>query len=424
MILNNIKLGSVLNIARVGSIKGGSAALGFLLSAMIMRLLDVNSAGVTLYFLGFIPVLIVFFRFGLSNIILREFSAHGTSNSSQKLLNNSVTLCLMASTLGCILIYYFLDHLLVFSGRTDYKLEATLVLACIPLFTVFSLFSFTYQAKKMFFNAAFFQNLGVSFFFLSITIFLTAFYISPTIFYLLLFYTAAAVIVFLCALFSWYSSRDTYFNIDFRELPKIIKKGSNLWLAGSITVLSQWGGVIIGGSILINSDVAILSFTQRSVLLITFLLMVSDTLIAPRYAKLWGENDIESIKSLAITSSRILTILAIPIFLIIIYFGEVFLSYFGIIDSKAYLVLTILAAGQLINTCTGSIGFLLNMTNHDAQYRNLTIISSVISMLLVFLLSKEFGLIGAAIGVTSTAIIQNSLTLLFIRKHLGIWTIG
>lgn len=414
----------VAHILKVGFIKGGSAVLGFLLTASIVKLLDVNSAGAVLYFLGFIPVLIVLFRFGLSNIILRGFSSEGVGRGTQALLNNGFTLSVVAPLIIISIMPFFIDDLLSSSSKLDYKSEAYIFMLCIPMIAGFTLISFAFQAQRSFFLSAFMQNLGISLFsVISIGVLL---FLLDTISSLIiaLVYFCATAIVFIYAIFSWYIRNKRGFKPTFIGMVLAIQSGRKLWLAGTITVFSQWSGLIIGGSYLLNSEVALLGFVQRAALLITFLLMISDTVIAPNFAKFWGVGDKNAIKHLARNSSRLLMLVSIPIFMLIFFFGERFLLVFDFGNSNAFYCLVIISFGQLINTSTGSIGFLINMTGHDEAYRNLTVISSFVVVALSFILIIEFGVVGAAVSMAISSSLFNILGVFWIKKNLGFWPIG
>ncbi|MEY8213179.1 MAG: MATE family efflux transporter, partial [Colwellia sp.] len=127
----------------------------------------------------------------------------------------------------------------------------------------------------------------------------------------------------------------------------------------------QWSGVLIAAVFVSSTDIAYLSAAQRTAMLTSFVLLVVNMVVAPRYARLWQENKINEIQRLAKWSTRGMAMLAAPIVAAMIFLPEVIMGLFGAEFKVAGNLLAIMAIGQFINVATGSVGYLLNMSGHE-----------------------------------------------------------
>jgi O-antigen/teichoic acid export membrane protein len=98
-------------------------------------------------------------------------------------------------------------------------------------------------------------------------------------------------------------------------------------------------------------------------------------------------------------------------------FPSFLMSLFGEEFSEGAVLLQILAVGQFINGITGSVGFLLMMSGHERDMRNVTLISG-------FFLTAQFGIIGVATGTAIAVATQNLLAVYFVKKQLGFNTLA
>jgi len=87
-------------------------------------------------------------------------------------------------------------------------------------------------------------------------------------------------------------------------------------------------------------------------------------------------------------------------------------------------LLVIMAIGQFINVATGSVGYLLNMSGHERDFRRVTFFSGPLTVILSFILIDQYGVLGAAIATAVGLSLQNILALFMVRKRLGFWPIG
>jgi len=80
-------------------------------------------------------------------------------------------------------------------------------------------------------------------------------------------------------------------------------------------------------------------------------------------------------------------------------FGENFTASYG--------VLIVLSIGQMVNSVTGSIGYLLNMTGHEKVDMTINLFVSILNILGNLLVVKPFGMLGVGLVTMSSISLKN-----------------
>jgi O-antigen/teichoic acid export membrane protein len=203
----------------------------------------------------------------------------------------------------------------------------------------------------------------------------------------------------------------------------IIKQGWPMLLATSGVLLLMWSDQIILGIYTTTSEVGIYSAASKTVLVTTLALVAVNTITAPKFAKLYKEKNIESIKNLAQNSSLILGgFVLLPTFALII-FAEQIMSFFGADFISGALILVILAIAQFINVSIGSVGYLLTMTGNEELFRKIMLSTAFINVILSLLLVQDYGAEGVAYATATSIAIWNIWALIEVKKKLGFWSL-
>jgi O-antigen/teichoic acid export membrane protein len=193
-----------------------------------------------------------------------------------------------------------------------------------------------------------------------------------------------------------------------------------MWLVTGVGQLINWSGQITLGLWSTNSDVAYFAAAQRTALLMVFVLMAINMVVAPKFAQYYKSGQHEELKKTAFLSLRLTSISSIPLLLAMIVFPEYILQIFGSGFTQGAIYLQILAVGQFVNALTGSVGYLLSMSGHEKDLRNSSLISGTVVVILCLLLVPKFEGVGAAIAVAIAIALQNLLALHWVNKRLGI----
>ena len=197
-----------------------------------------------------------------------------------------------------------------------------------------------------------------------------------------------------------------------------------LWGVVVMAQMVLWSGQFIAGILLPAEDVAQLAVAQRTALLPSFILVAVSRVVAPKLAEFYRKGAYSELQELTIKSVKLTFCLSAPIIALMLLFPEVLINLFGSGFGEGVLFLQIMAVGQFFNVVTGCVTFLLMMTGHERDMRNITIASGVLSILAAWILTTLYGALGAAIGAALGVATQNLLAVYFVKKRLGINTLG
>jgi len=150
-------------------------------------------------------------------------------------------------------------------------------------------------------------------------------------------------------------------------------------------------------------------------------LQAVNAILAPMFASLIAQKEMEKFQKLATTSSRIVSAFNLVVALTFIFFGKPLLTFaFGPELVDAYPSLIILLVGQLVNSFTGSVAYILNMAGYEKDVMKVIGISTGINLILVLIITPFWGIIGAAIASTVSFIFSQFFMHRLVYKKLGI----
>jgi O-antigen/teichoic acid export membrane protein len=119
-----------------------------------------------------------------------------------------------------------------------------------------------------------------------------------------------------------------------------------------------------------------------------------------------------------------MVLLVMPVIAVMLIVPDFIMGLFGDEFVVAGNLLAIMAIGQFINVATGSVGFLLNMSGHERDFRRVTMFAGPLTIILSYVFIVQWGVIGAAVATAVGLSLQNIGALFMVRKRLGFWPIG
>lgn len=409
------------------TVKVSAAFIAFFLTIVITRLLGASEAGLFLLAISILSFGSVFFRLGLDNVILRLIGGSKGSSYSITAMRTGLTWSALSAISMTIIVTIVAKPVSInLLEKPEFSNVISIMIWALPFMVVFMLLSFGFQAYYRVIAATSFQNLGISFLFLCVigTTYFSGIAEELTAAYIAYFYVASSVAVCFIGLLMWHKQiKGNWGSLHFKN-QELWSASSNLWVASTMSLMVQWSGVLIAGALVSASDVAYFTTAQRTAMLTSFVLMVVNMVVAPRYALLWKENKIYEIQRLAIWSTRGMVALVLPIIAIMLIFPSFIMSLFGDEFEVAGTLLAIMAVGQFINVATGSVGFLLNMSGHERDFRRVTMFAGPLTIILSYFFIVQWGVTGAAIATALGLSLQNIGALFMVRKRLGFWPIG
>lgn len=204
-------------------------------------------------------------------------------------------------------------------------------------------------------------------------------------------------------------------------LKKFLTTSNSFFVMSLANFLHSVMSIMIAGWLLNSYQLGLFKAAQQAALMISFILIVINAIIPPRFASLYHQGKHDDLERLARWGAKVGVLLAAPFLLICLLFPRWALGLVGAEFLEAAPLLQILSIAQLINVVTGSVGFLLNMTGYEKLMRNIAWISSIAGILLLFILIPPFGAFGAAFALAVLLVMQNLAAVVFVWRKLGIW---
>jgi O-antigen/teichoic acid export membrane protein len=219
-----------------------------------------------------------------------------------------------------------------------------------------------------------------------------------------------------------------------RATPTEVRRASprfegRLWLQsvlplafiGGMQLIKKNASIVILGFFVPADQIGIYRVAVQISMLASFGLQAMNMVVAPRFASLYARGEMGRLQHLVTASAR-----AILAFNLLVTAGTALLGqwvlglFFGVEFVAAYVPLMILLIGQFVNSASGSVGFLLNMTGHERETARVMTVSSVLNVLLNVLLAPPLGIAGAAVATAAAMVTSNVLLWWAVRKRLGI----
>ncbi len=394
------------------------ALAGFVATFCIARGLGAEESGY--YFLAFsiVSVLAAVSRGGMDNTIIR-FVAASPEQASGVYRNATIFALLLSLTVAGILVL----GAEFFSYRVFDKPALAPVLRAMALgilgLGLFTLAANALQGLRHVAASIFILNIAIN---LALVLAVMGAGIS-TATMLGYAYTVSAVLIAVLgsSLFFYYLPVQSAEKVNWKAM---LESALPLWAVVVMSQLAQWSGQFVAGAYLPSTDVAQLAVAQRTAMLSSFVLIAINLVVAPRFAAFYKAGQLEELASLAKKAVMMTSLLALPIIALMMLAPGFIMGLFGSDFVHGARLLQILAVGQFVNVITGSVGFLLMMSGHEKDMRNVTLVSGTLALILTWYLTAKFGVTGAASGTAIAVATQNLLAVYFVKKRLGFNTLA
>ncbi|NOG76734.1 MAG: oligosaccharide flippase family protein [Chloroflexi bacterium] len=190
---------------------------------------------------------------------------------------------------------------------------------------------------------------------------------------------------------------------------------------GGMQLINQQASILIQGFFLPDDQIGLFRVAAQVSALASFGLYAVNMVLSPRFAVLYAQGNKARLQRLVTNSARLILVFNLLITAGFAVLGKQFLRIaFGATYVVAYLPIMILLGGQAINSATGSVGSLLNMSGFERETARGRTFAAVLNIALNLLLIPYWGVIGAAIATAAALITWNVLLWWAVRKRLGI----
>jgi len=191
-------------------------------------------------------------------------------------------------------------------------------------------------------------------------------------------------------------------------------------MAGLFVVINQASTIMLG-VYATDEDVGVYRVAVQTSMLVAFGLEAINQVAAPRFASLYSQGRLEEIQSLCVNVARIATIFSLLAVSFFVFFGrDFFVHVFGADFTGAFSALVVLMIGQLVNSLSGSVGYLLNMTGNEKETVKGVAYAVCVNVALNIYLIPAEGVMGASVSTALSVIIWNLYLWWRAKKILGV----
>jgi len=422
---DNFHLNEIINgtaIAFLYRVTG--ALLAFAFNVVLGRLLGVEGAGIYFLAISVVAVSSVVCKVGLDNVVLRSIASsvsHNNPHYGEYVRRISFRIVILVSATVTLLVFLLSEWIAVtlFSKPEFLEPLKWISLSILP-FSLLTLYGESFKGLKKIKEAMVLQSLGIPLISLALIypLVIWSTEVGAEVAY---FIGAAGTALFAGYLWKINGLHCDNINIDNFSRREFINSSSHFYVVDLINkAVLPWVPLFLLGIWASTQDLGLYGAASRVAMLVSMMLAMSNSIVAPKFAELYATKDIGALKKNLKYATLLATVIAIPLVAIIIAANSWILSLFGEGFSEGGAVLVILAIGQLINAVCGPVGYLLSMTGNERVYMINTIISCIVLFATGSLFIGEYGAVGAAYAATLSLITLNVLSLIAVKQKLKV----
>lgn len=406
-------------VARKGFVpflmRAGSVSAAFFLSIYVSRRFGPEGAGVIFWAITFIGFGASSCQMGLGQFVLRKSADN--SDMGKSALNKSTLLVLVHSlALGVLLVLFDRYLVSLFSGEGLTAGFFVLTVPGIACFSLLGLYVSAMQGRGWIGLSMFFQGCSIALVFAFCSF---VFPVEDAQLAVGLYSLACLVaLIFAAASCRTFATTVRDRSIRWKSLWESVPA---FWGISVVSHVVQRAAILISGFFLDFGDVGMLNGAFRLSLLISFLLVAVNTVLAPRFASLHSGGDRAGVEVVAKKGVRMMLLPAIVVMTAYIMFPGEIMSVLGEEFSAGGGLLVILALGQLVDVLAGSVGYLLTMSGNEKDLWFVSKWSGFTALVLPFVLIPLWGAYGAAFACAFTVVFQNLLASWFVKRRLGFY---
>lgn len=406
-------------IAFLLKIIGAGLAFGF--HVAVARMLGAEGAGIYFLALTIITLMAVVARLGMDNSVTRFVAAHASINewsAVKGVFRHAITLTLGLATLLALGTYALAPPLAqhVFTEPQLAQPLALMALAIVPL-AAMTIFARALQGLKNVRDSMLAQSVLTPGIAALLVIILAPTFGVPGA--AMAYLGAVSLSLLYCAV-QWHRSSEPH-----RTTPPAFSRRelltSSMPLLGAMLTqqLTLALPILLLGVWASSADVGLYSAANRTAAMVSLVLVAANSIIAPKMAAIYKSGDMEALGKVARQSAMMLTAMALPALLLFLLAPRWVMSLFGPQFADAWLILVILAIGQLVNVMTGSVGYLLMMTGHEKQFMTANLLALTVCAVGSIALIPSMGGIGAALSSAAALAFVNIMRISFVKKRFG-----
>ena len=207
---------------------------------------------------------------------------------------------------------------------------------------------------------------------------------------------------------------------EHQDTPPLMNRGLlHFWGGGLLNMWLMNMPILLLPQFASAADIGIFGVAYRLILLGTTILVTLASIFGPRFARDYANGDVTGLKQ-GLRQSQILSLIIYsPMLIAFTFFAEPVLGLFGDEFIAGKELLWIMVAGQLLNTATGLVGFMMNMIHREKQEFYIQLVVTIFVFVLILILGEMYGVMGVAIAYATGVVVKNLSSLVFTQFYLN-----
>jgi O-antigen/teichoic acid export membrane protein len=407
--------------------QGVGRVLGYVSQVAVARLLGAQFYG--FYTLGVAVVngVHIVSRFGMENGVVRYVAHHREHGDEARVRGTIVQALLITLAISLVLsVVMFVGAGLIADRLPKDAPEMVSVLRAfafvLPFFVFMSMTAWATQGFQTVTYAAYIQQLirpGLFLLFVGVCYVLGAGILGVIAAYALaMFLAGCAGLYYLKKLFPALFDRRAQTKFETKALfgvsvPMSITQGAQY--------LNNWSAILILGAFAAGAPVGIFNAAARTATFLTAVRFAFSGIFSPIISGLHARQDTEEMGRLYKDVSRWIFTGAFVLFLVIVVFAPQVMSVFGASFGQGVTALVIVAVAQLYSSSVGPAPRMLAMTGNQNFAMIATSVAAVTGVVVSLILIPRYEILGAAIGMATAIITENTGTMVAVKWRLGFW---
>ena len=404
-------------------------AFGYLAMIFITTNYGAEEWGIYSLCFTILSITILLPKFGFDNSLVRIITELNTFNDKKQIITVVFKSLIISAALSLVVIFAInaFSEVLAKDILNQKQIEPYLMIVGYAIFpmTVLVIISAIFQALKKPMLFMLFQTTLINIVFFVLLVIFHWQEMEFNIFKLYLY--SISITLFFGALLVMFTLWKKQSTLTLRKniygYRKIVNISIPMLLSSSFALLMGWSDILMLSFFKTTKDIGIYNSSLKLAALSGITLIAINAIATPKFVEFYSKNDIEGLKETVKKSTKMIFSLTTPVLFVLIVFSKKILLFLGDEFVVGYLALVYLCISRFINAISGSVGYIMQMTDQQKTYQNVIIIAFLINLALNFILIPEYSYNGAAIA-SSVAMIFWNVTLVFlIKKRLGFWTI-
>ncbi len=398
-------------------------ASGFFFSLVVARFLSPEDAGLFFLALSVVTLLATVGLFGLNQSVLRFVGMFFVEKRWQT-INSVVKLAALRAAGGLVILSLALFSAAPWVATSLFgKGELAAVLRCLAPAVVFigltSLVAHQLQAIRRTLHSILVLSIA-----LPLGVGLSVLIIQPaSVLTFAVLYSLAGLFTLCMAVILWRMQRPSV-KIGHFDPHKLWASCIPIGIMILVEESARWSGQLIAGALVSADDFAHLAVAQRVANLMRIILIAVNLVLAPRIASLYSQNKLDELRRMSLSATRMMVLCALPVLVLLAAFSGWIMGWFGEGYRQGAVLLVILMAGQFVAVMSGSVTYLLTMSGHERDMRNVVLLSCPMAIGSALILTLYYGVVGAALATSLAVVIQSLLAAFMVKRRLGFNTLA